>query len=97
MKKWVCPICGYVEEGEKAPEFCPICKCPGEKFTEQRVQKRLAHQMKIKLLRFAAQAVGEHVELTDRKGALCPCRLGTEKAIEITYVGYFEIATRNHR
>ena len=35
MKKWVCPICGYVEEGEKAPEFCPICKCPGEKFTEQ--------------------------------------------------------------
>ena len=35
MKKWVCPICGYVEEGEKAPEVCPICKCPGEKFTEQ--------------------------------------------------------------
>ncbi len=26
---WLC------EEGEKAPEFCPICKCPGEKFTEQ--------------------------------------------------------------
>ena len=35
MKKWVCPICGYVEEGEKAPEFCPICKWPGGKFTEQ--------------------------------------------------------------
>jgi len=35
MKKWVCPVCGYVYEGESAPEFCPQCKCPGEKFTEQ--------------------------------------------------------------
>lgn len=35
MKKWVCPICGYVHEGDTAPEFCPQCKCPGAKFTEQ--------------------------------------------------------------
>ncbi|MBO4323507.1 MAG: NADH peroxidase [Clostridia bacterium] len=35
MKKYVCPICGYVHEGDEAPEFCPICKCPGEKFTVQ--------------------------------------------------------------
>ena len=35
MKKFVCPICGYVHEGDSAPESCPICKCPGEKFTEQ--------------------------------------------------------------
>ena len=35
MKKWVCPICGYVHEGDEAPEFCPQCKCPGEKFTLQ--------------------------------------------------------------
>ncbi len=25
MKKFVCTICGYVYEGEKAPEKCPIC------------------------------------------------------------------------
>ncbi len=31
--KYVCPICGYVHEGDEAPEVCPICKCPGEKFT----------------------------------------------------------------
>ena len=35
MKKFVCPICGYVHEGDSAPEVFPICKCPGEKFTVQ--------------------------------------------------------------
>ena len=35
MKKWVCPVCGYVHEGETAPEFCPQCKVPGSKFTLQ--------------------------------------------------------------
>lgn len=25
-KKFVCPICGYVHEGEEAPERCPQCK-----------------------------------------------------------------------
>ena len=35
MKKFVCPVCGYVHEGETAPEACPICKGPGSKFIEQ--------------------------------------------------------------
>lgn len=35
MKKFVCQICGYVYEGETAPDFCPVCKAPKEKFTEQ--------------------------------------------------------------
>ena len=34
MKKYVCPVCGYVHEGESAPEKCPICKVPGERFVE---------------------------------------------------------------
>ena len=34
MKKWICPVCGYVHEGDTAPEFCPQCKVPGDKFTE---------------------------------------------------------------
>ena len=36
MKKWVCPVCGYVHEGDTPPEFCPACKVPGEKFIEQK-------------------------------------------------------------
>ena len=34
MKKFVCQVCGYVYEGEAAPEFCPQCKAPAEKFKE---------------------------------------------------------------
>ncbi len=36
MKKWVCPVCGYVHEGEQPPEKCPQCGVPGSKFTEQK-------------------------------------------------------------
>jgi rubrerythrin len=35
MKKFVCSVCGYVHEGDFAPEACPICKAPATKFTEQ--------------------------------------------------------------
>ena len=35
MKKFVCTICGYVYEGEAAPEVCPVCKAPASKFIEQ--------------------------------------------------------------
>ncbi len=34
MKKFVCSVCGYVYEGEAAPEKCPVCKAPAEKFKE---------------------------------------------------------------
>ena len=35
MKKYVCTICGYVHEGEGAPDKCPICGAAKEKFMEQ--------------------------------------------------------------
>ncbi len=38
MKKFVCPVCGYVHEGDSAPEFCPLCKCPGSKFKVQETE-----------------------------------------------------------
>jgi rubrerythrin len=34
MKKFVCSVCGYVHEGDSAPERCPQCKVPAEKFNE---------------------------------------------------------------
>ena len=33
MKKWICPICGYIIENEK-PRTCPVCNAPCEKFKE---------------------------------------------------------------
>ena len=38
MAKWVCPVCGYVYEGDVAPEKCPQCGVPGSKFKEEAVQ-----------------------------------------------------------
>ncbi len=32
--KWTCTICGYTHEGAEAPEVCPQCKAPKEKFTK---------------------------------------------------------------
>ena len=32
--KWYCTVCGYVYEGPEAPEACPVCKAPKEKFKQ---------------------------------------------------------------
>ena len=42
MKKFVCTICGYVHEGDSAPDMCPICKAKAEKFKEQSAEKTWA-------------------------------------------------------
>ena len=48
MAKWVCNVCGYVYEGDAAPEVCPVCKAPASKFTkhpeqhQQRVQQPMS-------------------------------------------------------
>lgn len=33
--KFVCSVCGYVHEGDSAPDFCPQCKAPASKFVAQ--------------------------------------------------------------
>lgn len=33
-KKFICTVCGYIYEGETAPEQCPLCKAGAEKFKE---------------------------------------------------------------
>lgn len=33
-KKFICTVCGYVHEGDEAPEICPLCKAPRSKFKE---------------------------------------------------------------
>ena len=34
MKKFICTVCGYIHEGDSAPEKCPLCKAPASKFKE---------------------------------------------------------------
>ena len=44
MKKFVCSVCGYTYEGEQAPDACPVCHQPGEKFREEAVGEKALGQ-----------------------------------------------------
>lgn len=35
-KKFICKVCGYVHEGDAAPEKCPVCGVPASEFVEQK-------------------------------------------------------------
>lgn len=35
MKKFICKVCGYMHEGDSAPDECPICHASSDKFVEQ--------------------------------------------------------------
>ncbi|MBF0487689.1 MAG: NADH peroxidase [Nitrospirae bacterium] len=35
MKKFICTVCGYTHEGTAAPDKCPQCGAPAEKFIEK--------------------------------------------------------------
>ena len=45
MKKFVCTVCGYVHEGNEAPEFCPVCKVPASMFNEMGEEKVWAAEL----------------------------------------------------
>ena len=42
MAKGVCPVCGYVHEGNEAPAECPVCHVSGEKFKKVEGELTLA-------------------------------------------------------
>jgi len=57
MKKFVCTVCGYVHEGETAPEVCPVCGVGADKFVEQAGELVFADEHRIGV----AQGVDERV------------------------------------
>ena len=57
MKKFVCPVCGYVHEGESAPEKCPLCKVPGEKFNEMTGERTWAAEHVLGVAKDAPEAI----------------------------------------
>ena len=57
MKKFVCTVCGYVHEGNEAPEACPVCKVPASKFAEQSEERTWAAEHVVGV----AQGVSEDI------------------------------------
>ena len=44
MSKFKCKVCGYIYEGEEAPEQCPLCKQPKEVFEKLEEEKESANK-----------------------------------------------------
>ncbi len=44
MAKYVCSVCGYVHEGDEAPESCPVCHAPASKFNKQEGERTWASE-----------------------------------------------------
>ena len=92
MKKWVCPVCGYVWEGENPPERCPQCKVPGEKFTEQKAEMSWAAEHVVGVGKVFGAEVPEEVKKQILEG------LNANFMGECTEVGmYLAMARVAHR
>ena len=92
MKKWVCPVCGYVWEGETPPERCPQCKVPGEKFKLQEGEMSWAAEHVVGV----GKQFGEDVPAEVREEIISGLRSNFEG--ECTEVGmYLAMARVAHR
>ncbi len=59
MKKFVCSVCGYVHEGETAPEKCPVCGVGAEKFVEQSEDRTWAAEHVVGVAKGASEEILE--------------------------------------
>ena len=61
MKKFVCVVCGYIHEGETAPEVCPVCKVGADKFEEMKGELKWADEHRIGVAQGVAEDVVEEL------------------------------------
>ena len=55
-KKFKCTVCGYIHEGDAAPEKCPVCMAPASAFVELKDEKKKGLFSEEELLDMAAIA-----------------------------------------
>lgn len=87
MKKlWKCSVCGFIHEGDDAPEACPKCGAPKEKFvllTDEEAGKI-----------YAADRTNDiHMELVTLAGKIVElCKEGIDLNLDPPCVSTFEKA-----
>lgn len=57
MAKYVCQVCGYVHEGDSAPEKCPQCGVPAEKFKKQEEEMAWAAEHVVGIAKGASEDI----------------------------------------
>ena len=68
-----------------------------DKIRQQGMKERFSHQMKIQKLDLVLKLVGESVKFIQGQTMLGSVRLRAELAIEVADIGYFKIASGNHK
>ena len=90
--KYVCPVCGYVYEGDNPPAECPICHVPGDKFTVVKEEVSWAAEHVIGIGKQLPESIPEE----DRKAILAGLKSNFEG--ECSEVGmYLAMARAAHR
>ena len=91
MKKFVCSVCGYVYEGPEAPEFCPQCKAPKEKFTEKKEGVSFACEHEIGVAKGVDKEVYEGL-VANFNGECCEVGMYLAMSRQAEREGYPEVA-----
>ena len=76
MKKWVCPVCGYVHEGDVPPAECPVCHVSGDKFLLQSEEKSWAAEHVVGVGKVFGDDVPEEVRKEIILGEVTFCAAG---------------------
>lgn len=63
MKKFVCSVCGYVHVGPEAPDKCPQCGAPKEKFGAQSGDKTWAAEHVVGVAKGAPEDIIEGLRM----------------------------------
>ena len=91
MKKFVCTVCGYIAEGNEAPDFCPQCKAPKEKFKEMVAGASFACEHEVGVAKGCDQEVYEGL-VANFNGECCEVGMYLAMSRQAEREGYPEVA-----
>ena len=91
MKKFVCTVCGYVHEGETAPEACPVCKAPASKFKEQTGDLVFADEHRVGVAKDVDQRIIDGLKM-NFTGECCEVGMYLAMSRQADREGYPEVA-----
>lgn len=91
MKKFVCGVCGYVHEGDEAPDFCPQCKAPKSKFKEVTASASYACEHEIGIAKGVDKEVYDGL-VANFNGECCEVGMYLAMSRQAEREGYPEVA-----
>ena len=91
-KKWKCS-CGYIHDGEAAPDRCPKCGAPAERFTllDDDAAERVERSRHTNVLHCRVVDLARQIEGACKNGIEDSLDPGCAKVFEITLAHSYEI------